>query len=131
MENVFLLETGEKITEMARSSCLMPVTAMRFSVVSVTARTLCICICREEEAMCSMQFRLRSVFLSLAVAGVVIGVSARIFAEDTVNPAQPKQSSFQVRNVVTVQVPKGSKTVRLWFAVPQEDRRTPRPSSVN
>jgi hypothetical protein len=47
--------------------------------------------------------------------------SWKLFAEDTVNPAQPKQSSFQVRNAFTVQVPKGSKTVRLWFAVPQED----------
>ncbi|MFZ3211804.1 MAG: transglutaminase domain-containing protein [Terriglobales bacterium] len=33
----------------------------------------------------------------------------------------PKQASFHVSNTFTVKVPKGAKSVRIWFAVPQED----------
>ena len=33
----------------------------------------------------------------------------------------PKQASFHISNVLTIKVPKGAKTVRVWFAVPQED----------
>ena len=32
-----------------------------------------------------------------------------------------KQASFHINNILTVKVPKGAKTVRVWFAVPQED----------
>jgi Transglutaminase-like superfamily len=37
-------------------------------------------------------------------------------------PKQPaKQASFHINNVFTLKVPKGVKTVRVWFAIPQED----------
>lgn len=32
-----------------------------------------------------------------------------------------KQASFHISNVFTLKVPKGAKTVRVWFAMPQED----------
>jgi len=34
---------------------------------------------------------------------------------------QPKQASFHVSNSFAVKVPRGAKSVRIWFAVPQED----------
>ena len=36
-------------------------------------------------------------------------------------PSAPKQASFHVSNSFTVKVPKGARSVRIWFAVPQED----------
>ena len=37
-------------------------------------------------------------------------------------PKQPaKQTSFHINNVFTLKVSKGVKTVRVWFAIPQED----------
>ncbi len=33
----------------------------------------------------------------------------------------PRQASFHVANTFTVKIPEGSKDVRIWFAVPQED----------
>jgi len=33
----------------------------------------------------------------------------------------PKQASFHILNVFTIKVPHGAKTVRVWFAVPQQD----------
>lgn len=33
----------------------------------------------------------------------------------------PREASFHIRNVLTIKVPKGAKTVRIWFAIPQED----------
>ena len=39
---------------------------------------------------------------------------------DSVQP-KPKQAVFKVKNVFNVTVPKGAKSVRIWFAVPQED----------
>lgn len=33
----------------------------------------------------------------------------------------PKQASFHITNVLTVKLPQGARTVRIWFAVPQED----------
>jgi len=33
----------------------------------------------------------------------------------------PKQASFHISNTFAVKVPKGAKSVRIWFAVPQED----------
>jgi transglutaminase-like putative cysteine protease len=65
--------------------------------------------------MRSMPFRFTSAFLLFVVTGVLL------FAGGAVNPPPPKQASFQVKNDFTVQVPKGAKSVRLWFAVPQED----------
>jgi transglutaminase-like putative cysteine protease len=42
-------------------------------------------------------------------------------AMDVPKTASPKQASFHINNIFTVKVPKGAKTVRVWFAVPQED----------
>jgi transglutaminase-like putative cysteine protease len=36
-------------------------------------------------------------------------------------PAQLERASFRIKNVLTVKVPKDAHTVRVWFAVPQED----------
>ncbi|MGA7080946.1 MAG: transglutaminase domain-containing protein [Terriglobales bacterium] len=63
----------------------------------------------------------KPIFLPLLVAGVAIGVSVPTFGGDVSKHAQPKQASFQIKNEFKVQRPKGVKTVRLWFAVPQED----------
>jgi len=72
--------------------------------------------------MRSVEFRFRYALLCLGIAGVVTGgVAARIFAGDAAITGAPKQASFEVKNDFKVQVPKGAKTVRLWFAVPQED----------
>ena len=42
-------------------------------------------------------------------------------AVDAPRTLPPKQASFHISNVLTIKVPKGAKTVRVWFAVPQED----------
>jgi transglutaminase-like putative cysteine protease len=68
-----------------------------------------------------LQIRIASVILRFTVAGLAVGMSAGMFASESTKPGQPKQASFQIKNEFTVQVPKGAKTVRLWFAVPQED----------
>ena len=70
--------------------------------------------------MHSQQIRIKPIFLSFVAASVAIGISVRLFGSDA-KLAQPKQASFQVRNEFKVQVPKGAKTVRMWFSVPQED----------
>ena len=71
--------------------------------------------------MDSQQIRLKPVFLSFVAASIAIGISARAFGGDVAKLAPPKQASFQVRNEFKVQVPKGARTVRMWFSVPQED----------
>jgi transglutaminase-like putative cysteine protease len=48
-------------------------------------------------------------------------LSAGAWALDVPRTTPPKQASFHISNVLTVKVPKGAKTVRVWFAVPQED----------
>jgi transglutaminase-like putative cysteine protease len=48
-------------------------------------------------------------------------LSVRAWALDVPRTTPPKQASFHISNVLTVKVPKGAKTVRVWFAVPQED----------
>src|SRR5580658_4847594 len=55
------------------------------------------------------------------IAGVVTGISALTFGGDLTKPVQPREASFQIKNEFTVKVPKGAKSVRMWFAVPQED----------
>src|SRR5208282_5458037 len=74
-----------------------------------------------EETMNFSNSRIKPVFLSLALAGAATGISALMFATDASKPTQAKQAAFQVKNEFKVQVPKGAKTVRMWFAVPQED----------
>ena len=71
--------------------------------------------------MHSPQIRIKPIFLSLVAASVAIGVSVRMSGSEVSKPVQPKQASFQVKNEFKVQVPKGAKTVRMWFSVPQED----------
>ena len=66
------------------------------------------------------QLRSTSV-LALLLAGAAIGVSVRMFGGDVSKRAPLKQASFQIKNEFKVQPPKGAKTVRMWFAVPQED----------
>ena len=65
--------------------------------------------------------RSKPVFFCFLVAGVAMGVSVRMFGGDVSNRTQPKQASFEIKNEFKVQPPKGAKTVRMWFAVPQED----------
>jgi transglutaminase-like putative cysteine protease len=65
-----------------------------------------------------MQGHIRFTILSLLAVGVIpIGV----LLGDTAKPAQPVEASFRVRNDFKVKVPKGAKTLRMWFSVPQED----------
>lgn len=57
--------------------------------------------------------------LSIAVVWVwVCLVAARAQAQKS---DAPKQASFHVKNAFVVKVPQGAHTVRVWFAVPQED----------
>jgi hypothetical protein len=65
--------------------------------------------------------RIKPILLSCGLAGAAVGISALLFGGDASRPVQPKQAVFQVKNEFKVQVPKGAKTVRMWFAVPQED----------
>jgi transglutaminase-like putative cysteine protease len=78
-------------------------------------------ICAKKEAMYSQQIRVKRIFLIFVAASVAIGISAGAFGGDASRAMQPKQASFQIRNEFKVQVPKGAKTVRMWFSVPQED----------
>jgi transglutaminase-like putative cysteine protease len=55
------------------------------------------------------------------LASVPVGISALTFGGDLAKPVQPREASFQIKNEFTVKVPKGAKSVRMWFAVPQED----------
>ncbi|HYW40296.1 MAG TPA: hypothetical protein VE957_19480 [Terriglobales bacterium] len=71
--------------------------------------------------MHSQRIRIKPIFLSFVAASVALGISVRMFGGNNSKPTQPKQASFQVRNEFKVQVPKGAKTVRMWFSVPQED----------
>jgi transglutaminase-like putative cysteine protease len=65
--------------------------------------------------------RSKLILLGLVVACVATGMSVRMFGEDVASRTQPKQASFQIKNEFKVQPAKGAKTVRMWFAVPQED----------
>jgi transglutaminase-like putative cysteine protease len=47
--------------------------------------------------------------------------SSAAFAADSSQSAPVKHAAFHINNVLTIKVPKGAKTVRVWFAVPQED----------
>src|ERR1700691_3707563 len=55
------------------------------------------------------------------VLALLSAFSVRASALDVPRTTSPKQASFHISNVLTVKVPKGAKTVRVWFAVPQED----------
>jgi transglutaminase-like putative cysteine protease len=77
-------------------------------------------ICREE-AIHFPHPRIKPILLSFVLASTAVGICAPTFASDASKPVQAKQAVFQVKNEFKVQVPKGAKTVRMWFAVPQED----------
>ena len=55
----------------------------------------------------------------ILVLSLVVSLAALAATVSKMQP--PKQASFHIRNVFTVKVPQGAKTVRMWFAVPQED----------
>ena len=60
---------------------------------------------------------LRKVYGLAALFAFCLGA----FAADASKPAAAKQASFHINNVFTIKVPKGAKTLRVWFAIPQED----------
>jgi transglutaminase-like putative cysteine protease len=60
---------------------------------------------------------LRRTFVLALFSALCVGA----WTLDVPKTAPPKHASFHVSNVLTVKVPKGAKTVRVWFAVPQED----------
>jgi transglutaminase-like putative cysteine protease len=66
-------------------------------------------------------FRNQQIFLAFLLPGIVFGVSVHMFGADASKREQPKQASFLIKNEFKVQPPKGARTVRMWFAVPQED----------
>ncbi len=56
---------------------------------------------------------------------LLLGCSAFASARNAVvKSEQPQHASFAVQNVLTVKVPKGAHSVRIWFAVPQENTYT-------
>jgi transglutaminase-like putative cysteine protease len=59
----------------------------------------------------------RRVFVFVLLAALCVGA----IAVDTPKVLSPQQASFHISNVLTIKVPRGAKTVRVWFAVPQED----------
>jgi len=59
--------------------------------------------------------------LRRALLFVLCGLSTFAPAADVAQAAKPKQAQFQIKNTFTIKVPKGAQTVRVWFAVPQED----------
>ncbi len=52
---------------------------------------------------------------------LLLSVSLGALAADIPKTRPSKQASFHISNVYTIKVPKGARTVRVWFAVPQED----------
>ena len=71
--------------------------------------------------MNSQRTAIKFLILSCILTGAVIGISALTFGGDVTKPVQPREASFQIKNEFTVKVPKGAQSVRMWFAVPQED----------
>jgi hypothetical protein len=69
----------------------------------------------------SQRTGIRYLIFSCVVPCVLIGISTFTFGGDLAKPVQPREASFQVKNEFVAKVPKGAKSVRMWFAVPQED----------
>jgi hypothetical protein len=59
----------------------------------------------------------RSIFRSFLLACT----SLFAFRAPAQKTDQPEWASFHVNNVFTVKIPQGAHSVRVWFAVPQED----------
>ena len=49
--------------------------------------------------------------------GVILLISGALAAQ----AAEPKQATFEITNLYTVKAPQQAQTMRIWFAVPQED----------
>jgi transglutaminase-like putative cysteine protease len=60
---------------------------------------------------------LRRAFVLVLLAALSVGA----WALDVPKTTSPEQASFHISNVLTIKVPKGARTMRVWFAVPQED----------
>jgi hypothetical protein len=69
----------------------------------------------------SQRAAIQYLILSCIPAAVLIGISTLAFGGDVTKPVPPREASFQIKSEFTVKVPKGAKSVRMWFAVPQED----------
>jgi transglutaminase-like putative cysteine protease len=53
---------------------------------------------------------------------IIVGVMLLLGAALAITEAaQPKQATFEITNIYTVKVPTQAQTMRIWFAVPQED----------
>jgi len=53
---------------------------------------------------------------------ILVGITLLLgLAVAITEAAQPKQATFEITNTYTVKVPKQAQTMRIWFAVPQED----------
>ena len=61
---------------------------------------------------------LRRMFVHMAVCVTACCLAAGTQAQKS---DAPKQASFYIKNAFVVKVPQGAHTVRVWFAVPQED----------
>ncbi len=55
------------------------------------------------------------------VLALLSALAVGAWALDVPKTTPPKQASFHISNVLTVKVPKGAKTLGVWFAVSQED----------
>jgi transglutaminase-like putative cysteine protease len=62
-----------------------------------------------------------SMLRGVSVLALLSALFLGAFAADNPKAVPPKHASFHITNVFTVKVPKGARTVRVWFAVPQED----------
>jgi hypothetical protein len=52
---------------------------------------------------------------------VLFAACLATYAADVRNSTPAKEASFHINNVLTIKLPKGAKTVRVWIALPQED----------
>ena len=63
----------------------------------------------------------RSVYFCAALQGLLLFSLNWVASTAGAETIQAEHSSFQIRNVLTVQVPKDAHRVRVWFAVPNDD----------
>jgi hypothetical protein len=64
---------------------------------------------------------LRRNFRSIFPSFVLTCTCLFAFREPAEKSDQPESASFHVNNEFTVRIPQGVHSVRVWFAVPQED----------
>ncbi|HXQ26694.1 MAG TPA: transglutaminase domain-containing protein [Candidatus Acidoferrales bacterium] len=63
----------------------------------------------------------RSIYSCGVALSLLVFCCTAALGGDAAKAAPPEQAAFQVKNVLTVKIPKDAQTVRVWFAVPQED----------